>query len=105
MLENKYILRYLPKYAEDLDEIIDYIANKLHSPESAINLLNKIENAILERVNYPLSFEPFPSNRKRKHEYYRIYIDNFIVYYVVFDNIMEVRRILYKSRDTDRIID
>jgi plasmid stabilization system protein ParE len=105
MLESKYILRYLPKYVEDLNAIVDYIVLKLHSPESATNLVNKIEKAILERSYCPLSFEPFKSNRKRKHQYYKIYVDNFVVYYVVIDNIMEVRRILYKSRDADRVIE
>jgi len=105
MLESKYTLQYLPKYAEDLNEIIDYIVHKLHSPENAINLVNKIEIAILERAYYPLSFESFKSNRIRKHQYYRIYIDNFVVYYVVIDEIMEVRRVLYKSRDADQIIE
>ncbi len=104
-MESKYTLRYLPKYVDDLNEIIDYIVLKLYSTESAINLVNKIENAILERSYCPLSFETFKSNRKRKYQYYRIYVDNFVVYYVVIDDIMEVRRILYKSRDVDQIIE
>ena len=104
MIGNKYNLRYLPKFEEDLNEIIDYIVYKLHSPESALRLVDKIENAILERLNCSLSFEPFQSNRRRKHPYYRIYVDNFIVYYVVIENIMEVRRVLYKARNTDNLI-
>ena len=67
--------------------------------------MNKIEKAILERSYCPVFFEPFKSNRKRKHQYYRIYVDNFVVYYVVIDDVMEVRRILYKSRDVDQIIE
>lgn len=104
MIGNKYNLRYLPKFEEDLNEIIYYIVYKLHSPESALRLVDKIENSILERQNCPLSFEPFQSNRRRKHPYYRIYVDNFIVYYVVIENVMEVRRVLYKSRNTDNLI-
>ncbi|NLK21990.1 MAG: type II toxin-antitoxin system RelE/ParE family toxin [Epulopiscium sp.] len=104
-MESKYTLRYLPKYVEDLNEIVDYIVLKLYSPGSAINLVNKIEKAILERSYCPLAFEPFKSNRKRKHQYYRIYVDNFVVYYVVIDGIMEVRRIVYKSRDADLVIE
>ena len=104
MPESRYILRYLPKYEEDLNEIVDYIVYKLHNPQSAMNLVNKIENAILERLNCPLSFEPFQSNRKRKHIYYRIYVGNFVIYYVVIGDVMEVRRILYKSRNADKLI-
>lgn len=104
MLDGKYSLRYIPRYEEDLNEIVDYIVFKLHNPDSAMNLIDKIENAILERLNYPLSFEPFQSNRKRKNPYYRIYIDNFTVYYVVIDDVMEIRRVLYKGRDEGKII-
>ena len=104
MLDDKYSLRYITAYEEDLNEIVDYIIYKLHNPNSAMKLINKIENAILERLNCPLSFEPFKSNRKRKYPYYRIYVDNFTVYYVVIDNVMEVRRILYKGRDSGKII-
>lgn len=105
MPESKYTIRYLPKYVEDLNEIVDYIVLKLYSLDSAINLVNKVEEAILERAYCPLYFEPFKSNRKRKYQYYRIYVDNFVVYYVVIDDIMEVRRILYKSRDVDQVIE
>lgn len=104
MLSDKYSLRYLTRYEQDLNEIVDYIVFKLHNPEGAINLVNRIENAILERLNCPLSFEPFQSIRKRKYPYYRIYVDNFTVYYVVIEDIMEVRRLLYNSRDVGRIL-
>lgn len=104
MLESKYSLRYLPKYEEDLNVIVDYILHRLHSPDSAMKLVDKIENAIMERLNCPLSFESYQSNRIRKHPYYRIYVDNFIVYYVVIEDVMEVRRLLYKGRDTEKLI-
>ena len=43
------------------------------------------------------SFEPYRSLRERRYPYYRIYVKNFVVYYVVIDDegedkIMEVRR-------------
>lgn len=33
---------------------------------------------------------------------YRIYVRNYIVYYVVIGTVMEVRRLIYGARDTDR---
>ena len=103
MLGGKYSLRYLTRYEQDLNEIVDYIVFKLHNAKGAINLVKRIENAILERLNCPLSFEPFQSIRKRKYPYYRIYVDNITVYYVVIEDVMEVRRLLYNSRDAGRI--
>ena len=104
MINDKFTLRYLPKYEEDLNEIVDYISYNLHSPESALRLVDKIEKAIIDRLNCPLSFEPFQSFKKRRNPYYRIYVDNFTIYYIVTDNVMEVRRILYNKRDANQII-
>ncbi len=104
MLESKYSLRYIPRYEEDLNKIVDYIVFKLHNPDSAIKLIDKIEDAILKRLNCPLAFEPFQSNRKRKNLYYRIYVDNFVIYYVFIGKVMEVRRILYKGRNAGNLI-
>ena len=104
MLNDKYELRYLPKYEDDLNEIVDYIIFKLNNPGSAIKLVEKVERAIIERLSCPLSFEPFQSDRKRKNQYYSIYVDNFTIYYIVIGDVMEVRRILYSRRDTKRII-
>ncbi len=88
MQEKSYKLRYIPKYEKDLNEIVDYIVYKLHNPNSAIKLMDKIESAILGRLMYPLPFESFQSVRKRMTTYYRFYDDNFTVYYVVIDDVM-----------------
>ncbi len=104
MKNGEYSLRYLPHYERDLNEIVDYISIKLRNPDSALKLVDKVEKAILERLNYPLSFEPFNSIKKRVNPYYRIYVDNFTVYYVVIENVMEVRRILYSKRNATQII-
>lgn len=104
MKENNYSLRFIQKYEEDLNEIVDYIVYKLHNPHSAMKLVNKLESAILGRLSCPLSFEPYNSNRKRKNPYYRIYVDNFTIYYVVIGKVMEVRRVLYNGRNANNII-
>ena len=70
MPDSKYQLRYLPKYEDDLNEIIDYIVLELKNPVSANSLVDKIELAIFERLHFPLSFEPYQSVKKRKHPYY-----------------------------------
>ena len=57
------------------------------------------------------SFEPYRSLRERRYPYYRIYVKNFVVYYVVIDDegegedkIMEVRRFLYNKQDVKRLL-
>jgi plasmid stabilization system protein ParE len=110
MAERIYKLRYLPLFEEDLSEIINYIIYHLKNQQAANDLINRVELAIINRLKNPESFEPYPSVKDRKHPYYRIFVKNFEIYYVVIEDetdnskIMEVRRILYNKRDIRKLI-
>ena len=107
-MDNEYELRYLPLFYEDMYEKVTYIREKLLNPEAADDLIDAVEKAILDRLPNCESFEPFHSVKEREYPYYRIYVKNFTVYYVVIHmndrKIMEVRRFLYNRQDRDRII-
>ena len=82
-MENKpYQLRYLPIFEQDLISTANYITKVLKNEDSAMR--------------------PYRSVKKRDHPYYRIYVRNYVVYYVVIGDVMEVRRLIYGARDTDR---
>lgn len=109
MFSKKYRLSYLPLFYEDLDEKVTYIAEKLKNPKAATDLLDKVESAIIERLPLAESFERYHSVRERRYSYYRIYVDNYIIYYVVIDDdpndlIMEVRRFLYNGQNRDNMV-
>ncbi len=109
MNNEKYQLRYLPIFFDDVNEITSYIKNELSNEKAASDLIDAIEIAILHRLPVCESFEIFHSKRQRKYSYYRIYVKNYIVYYVVIDDedngkIMEVRRLLYNRHDWEDII-
>ena len=99
-----YELRYLPIAQEDLIEIADYISTNLQNPIAAENIITKIEEAILERLENPESFAIWKTSKQRKHPYRRINVGNYSVWYVVIDNIMEVRRVLYARRNEDSLL-
>ena len=78
----------------------------LQNPQAATELLRAVEQAILSRQPFAESFEQYHSLRERKYPYYRIYVHNYVVYYVVIDDegsdkIMEVRRFLYKRQNRE----
>ena len=50
---------------------------------------------------YKLSFALFHSSRKRPPPYYRINARSFSVFYVVIDDTMEVRRVLFPKHDLE----
>ena len=103
-MNKKYTLNYLPQFEHDLAAARDYIAVTLQNPSAALRLIEDTEQAILKRLENPLIFQPYPSTRKRKHPYYRINIRNFAVFYVVIDDVMEVRRFEYSKRNLPKLL-
>lgn len=104
MENKKYTLRYLPLFKNDLLENVNYIANKLQNPIAAENLINDVESAILERLDSPLSFQPYHSLKNRDETYYRINVRNYSIFYVVIDDVMEVRRMIYNRRNLNELL-
>lgn len=107
MAEIKYELRYLPLFYDDLEEHVMYIANVLGNMKAADNLLTAVEKAILERYEKAESYEQYHSVKERSYPYYRIYVKNYVIYYVIIPTgnnkkIMEVRRILHGRQDRSR---
>lgn len=100
----KYSLRYLPIAEQDLEQIVDYIQNNLQNPIAALNTLTKIEKAILITLESPEAFAIWQSSKKRKYPYRRINVGNYSVWYVVIDDVMEIRRILYSRRNEENLL-
>ena len=109
MANTKYKLRYLPLFYEDLEQKVVYIEERLHNPKAANDLIDEVESAILERQPVAEAFEPYRSTSERRYPYYRIYVKNFVVWYVLIDDegedkIMEVRRFLYDKQDKNKLL-
>jgi len=99
-----YTLSYIPLFEQDLAAVRDYIEYNLKNPSAAQRLVEDTEKAIYKRLRNPLAFVPYRSSKDRKHLYYRIYIRNYTVFYVVIGNVMEVRRFVYSKRDIPDIL-
>ena len=105
----KYSLSYLPLFYNDLESHIMYVSMILKNPDAANNLLDAVEEAIKERLPVAEAFEPYHSKKERMYPYYRIYVKNYTIYYVVIPQsenrrIMEVRRILHNLQDREKNI-
>ncbi len=107
-MEKKYKIRYLPLFYEDVASIASYISETLNNPKAALNLVDDVECAILERLESPEVFEKYKSEEDRECPYYRIRVRNYLVFYVVLEEgkqkVMEVRRFLYGRRYLDGLL-
>ena len=89
----------LPLFEYDLNDAVEYIRYHLGKPAAAKTLIDEVERAIMKRLDNPESFEPYYSAKERRFPYYRIYVKNYIVFYVVIEDVMEVRRLVYNKRN------
>jgi len=102
-MNKKHTITYLPLFYKDMDKITKYIAKNLNNRIAADNLIIEVKQKIEKRAYNPNSYEEY-SSIKRMNTYYRLYVKNYIVFYIVKDNIMEVRRILYNKRNFNKLI-
>ena len=100
----RFELRYSPLFDEDLDKITDYLLFELKNELAAKTLVNNAEAAIKKRLSNPLNTTPYRSLGSRPHVYRRILVGTYLIFYVVIDNVMIIRRMLYGRRDLDRIL-
>ena len=97
-------LRYSPLFYDDLDKITNYILLDLKNEAAARTLIHDIEVAIKKCLDNPSQVSLYPSMNRRKYEYRRILVGSYLVFYVVIEHTMIVRRLLYGRRDLDKIL-
>ena len=98
-MEKRYKIKYKSAFYKDLISISNYIKNELQNEIAANNLVDLVEEEIIKRAKNPIIYEQYESNINSTERYYKIHIKNYIVFYVVYDDIMEVRRIMYNRRN------
>jgi toxin ParE1/3/4 len=97
-------LRYSPLFYDDLDRITNYILLDLKNEVATKAFIYDVETAIKKRLENPLQATAYPSMGRREYEYRRILVGNYLIFYVVIERTMIVRRLLYGRRDLDKIL-
>ncbi len=104
MANKKYEIRYLPTFISQFNNILYYITYELKNKIAADNFYNEIVKQIEIRSNSPESYEVFRTLKDEKIKYYKINVKNYTIFYVVKDNVMEIRRIYYSQRNFENLI-
>jgi addiction module RelE/StbE family toxin len=95
-MNKKYRIEYLPIAEQDLTNIIEYIT--LDSPQSALKLLDEIDESILKLEDFPYMGINPRDTRLQRLKYRILVVSNYLVFYVVKDDYVEIRRILHGKR-------
>ena len=92
-----YKVKIFPTAKRDLEEIIDYL-NTL-SPEAALNYYDLLVKEISSLARMPERC-PHPKDLALTAKGYRyLIVKNYLVFYVVSGDTVQIRRILYARRD------
>lgn len=100
----QYTVEITNEALTDMEQIYNYIANDLLSPEIAMNQYDRIADAILtlrtlaERIRI-MDAEPEHSRGIR-----RMLVDNYSVFYVVQGEKVIVTDVLYSGADIDSLL-
>ncbi|MBP7553276.1 MAG: type II toxin-antitoxin system RelE/ParE family toxin [Spirochaetes bacterium] len=101
-MDRGYKIEYLPIAENDLTEIIDYI--KIRSPKKALEYLDIFNEKISKLEQFP-EIGKLPKDIRLKKLGYRILIiDNYLVFYVIKESVIEIRRILHGMRKYELLI-
>ena len=97
----KYQIKISNQANSDLQNIYEYIAFSLLSPENAHTQLKRLEKGILSLDHFPKRFKLYHDELWHNQELRVMPIDNFLIFYIS-DNtnqIITILRIMYSGRD------
>ena len=86
----KYKVELYPRALRDLDEIYQYIFEKLQAPENAMGQLERLENGILGLEHMPYRCAERKTGAYANRGYRELLVDNYIVIYKVQEETEEV---------------
>jgi addiction module toxin, RelE/StbE family len=99
-----YKLKYLPLARKDLQDIVNYIADNLKAPKAAMDLVDAIDSSIQRLQQFPYSCKAYLPMEPLDDEYRVLTVKNYLVFYVVAEQEVEIRRIIYAMMDIKNII-
>lgn len=97
-------IRYLPIAQKDLQDIILYFLDNLKSPKAAMDFIETLDKSILRLKQYPYSCKLYQSRKPLELEYRFLPVKNYLVFYIVTENIIEIHRIVYAKMNLEKII-
>lgn len=104
MANRKYEIKYLPTFISQFNNILYYITYELKNKIAADNFYDEVIKQIEIRSEAPESYEVFKTIKNGEVKYYKINVKKYTIFYVVKDNVMEIRRIYYSQRNFENLI-
>lgn len=102
-----YKIEYLPAAMADMAEIAAYIGVNLSNPAAAERLAKKMVSETEKLADMPYKYRVYTPARALKHEYRRLLVQNYIIFYYVDEDkkIVTIARVIYAKRNYRTLLD
>lgn len=102
-----YDLEYLPSALEDMVDIVRYISDELKNPQAAYKLAEKFSASGESIAAFPYSNPAYIPVRALKHEYRKLLIENYTMFYWVDEDkeTVVIARVIYSKRNYKLLIE
>jgi addiction module RelE/StbE family toxin len=97
-------IKYLPSFQHDLNAIVEYITYTLQAPGAASNLLDDLEKSINDLKGFPFAHRLYRPVKPIPAGYRVLTVKNYLVFYIVIEETIEIHRIIYKKRNLSQLI-
>lgn len=102
-----YGLEYLPIAKQDMTDIAYYISNELAEPVVAERLASEMIESANRLIEFPYANPAYHPIRKLQHDYRRLIIKNYIMFYYIdeINKLVTIARVIYGRRDYREILE
>lgn len=92
-----YNLEYLPVARQDMIDIVRYIGRELNNPKAAERMAVELIDAGNRIASFPYANPAYIPIRPLKHEYRKLLIRNYLMFYWVNEenNLVTIARVIY----------
>ena len=98
----KYDIKIFSLAENDLDEIVDYLVTL--SEQAALRYYDMIMEKIGSLTTMPKRYPMAKDTQLQLRGYRTMVINNYIVFYIINGNTVEIRRILYARRQYEALL-
>ena len=98
-----YEVIYLPTARKQLEDIVDYIAVELATPDAAFDFIDAVDKEAKSLAKMPYRHPIYHTRFAVLEEVRWISVKNYNVFYKVFeeDKTVEIRRVLHQLQDVE----
>lgn len=94
-------IEYLPKALQDITRTVDYLCYKLLAQQAAEDLMAELDLVVTHILQFPYGFPLYQTTKPLRAEIRFAMVKNYVLYYAVLGDIVQVRRFLHKRQDRE----